>query len=119
MIGGGKSNRSPFGGGLMARAGGGLNKAAPQMPNVPKAPGLAQASGVIEGDYTIQDPRINKGAPTNVPTVWQRQAAPFPRNDPRFREWVVSRARKARQRFRSFQTLEEALAAAKAYGQAR
>ena len=46
---GGKSNRSPFGGGLMARAGGGLNKAAPQMPNVPKAPGLAQASGVIEG----------------------------------------------------------------------
>lgn len=88
-----------------------------------KKPVIGVKAGVedalAEGDFTIEDRRLNAGKPTNVPSVYGGQTAPFPKNDPRFRDWIVKNALKTRKKYRSFNALEEAMAAAKSYGQKR
>lgn len=87
----------------------------------PKPVGLMAGvnDALAEGDFTIEDRRINAGKPTNVPSAYNGQTAPFPKNDPRFRDWIVKNALKMRKKYRSFGAIEEAMAAAKSYGQKR
>lgn len=94
------------GGSLNADKGGAMGRVAKPSPN----------DGFLDGDFTLQDPRINEGKPTNVPTKFGNVVAPFARNDPRFRDWLIENAIKSKKRFRPYGTLQEALEAAKAYG---
>ena len=102
--------------GLKSGLGGGMNvQAKAKKPVLGVAAGMNKALG--GGDFTIEDKRLNKGMPTNVPSVYNGQQAPFPRNDPRFRDWIVKNALKSRQKYRSFANLQEAMSAARTYGQ--
>ena len=103
-------------GGMGLSGGGGLNKRNRKKPVVGAKAGVKTEA---EGDFTIEDKRLNAGRPTNVPSVYGAQKAPFARNDPRFREWIVGQALKSKKRYRAFGNLEEAMAAAKAYGTKR
>lgn len=72
-------------------------------PNLPNLDG----SYSTERSVTLTNPRLNGGAPTNVPSIWNGK-----RYDPSQEEQIVAEALKSGQQFPSFKSIPEADAAA-------
>jgi len=58
-----------------------------------------------EISITVQDPRLNEGRPTNIPSLWERKVV----DD----DTAVERALKSGKRYTSYDTIEEAVRAAR------
>lgn len=68
-----------------------------------KTPGGQRVS---EKSITVTDQRLNKGRPTNIPSIW--------RGARRTQEQAIREAVKSGKRFKSYSTIKEAVAGAKA-----
>ena len=58
-----------------------------------------------EISITVQDPRLNEGRPTNIPSLWDRKVV----DD----DTAVERALKSGKKYNSYETIEEAVRAAR------
>ena len=67
-----------------------------------------------EESITIEHPRMNGGRPTNIPSIWGGQRPPFPPNTREFEDWAVDNALKSGQQFPPFNSIDEAVSAARA-----
>lgn len=63
-----------------------------------------------EISITVTDPRLNGGKPTNIPSLWERKVVD--------EDTAVTNALRSGKRYRSFNTIEEAVAAARARSEA-
>jgi hypothetical protein len=66
-----------------------------------------------EESVTLTHPMLNGGRPTNVPSIWNGQRPPMVMDDPGFEDYVAEQAIKSGQSFPAFETIEQAVAAAK------
>jgi len=78
----------------------------PMLPN-------ADGSVSTEESITITDPRINGGAPTNIPSIWGGQRPPYNAGTPEAENWAVEKALESKQRFQSYRSIEDAVQAAR------
>jgi hypothetical protein len=76
-----------------------------------EAPGGGIAT---EESITVTHPKLNGGAPTNIPSIWGGQRPPFEPDAPEFQDWAVDQALRSGQTFQPFSSIEEAVSAAKA-----
>lgn len=67
-----------------------------------------------EESITVTHPRLNAGRPTNIPSIWGGQRPPFQHGTPEFEDWAVERALATGKTFPTFNSIDEAVAAAKA-----
>ena len=66
-----------------------------------------------EESITVTHPRLNDGKPTNIPSIWNGKRPPMAPSDPGFEDYVVEQALKSGQKFPSFNSIDEAVSAAK------
>lgn len=66
-----------------------------------------------EESITLTHPRLNSGAPTNIPSIWGGKRPPFKPGTEEFENWAVERALESGGKFDSYSSIEEAVAAAK------
>jgi len=79
-----------------------------------KRPVLHNKDGSIatEESFTITHPRMNEGKPTNVPSIWGGKRPPFEDRETQ-EDWAVNQANKSGEKFQSFDTIDDAVSAAK------
>lgn len=67
-----------------------------------------------EKSITVTHPMLNGGQPTNIPSIWGGQHPPYRFGTREFEDWAVNHAIRSGQTFKSFGSIDEAVAAARA-----
>lgn len=67
-----------------------------------------------EESMTVTSPRLNNGAPTNIPSIWGGKRPPFDPGTLEAEEWAIDQAANSGQTFETFPSIEDAVKAARA-----
>lgn len=66
-----------------------------------------------EESITVTDERLNAGRPTNIPSIWGGKRPPPELDDVARENWAIEQALKSGQRFQAFDSIDQAVKAAK------